>query len=109
MRPIRQTRTAAGVTPPIPLDHYRQPFNVGIGVSVTGTLTFDVEHTFDDVYAAGFNPATATWYKNTTLTGRTTSTDGNYAFPVMAVRLNITAFTSGSATITVLQAGMAGE
>lgn len=109
MRPIRRTLTAAGVTPPIPLDHYRQPFNVGIGVAATGTLTFDVEHTFDDIYAPNFNPATATWYKNTALTARTTSTDGNYIVPVMAVRLNVTAFTSGSATITVLQAGMPGE
>jgi hypothetical protein len=84
---------------------------VGLGIALApgATLTYTVEHTFDDVYAPGFNPALATWYPNTTLTAQTTSKDGNYAFPVTAVRLNVTAFTSGSAVFTVIQAGMAGE
>jgi hypothetical protein len=111
MRPINQTATAAGPLAPIPMDHYRDPFNVGLAVVLSpgASLTYTVEHTFDDVYAPGFNPALATWFPNTTLTGQTTSKDGNYAFPVTALRLNVTAFTSGTASFKVIQAGMSGE
>lgn len=108
MRPIRQTRTGTGVTPPVPLDHYRQPFNVGVAVVVTGTVTYTVEHTYDDVYAQNFNPSTAVWFPLAALTAQTTTKDAAYTSPVTAVRLNISAGT-GSATMTLIQAGMAGE
>lgn len=42
-------------------------------------------------------------YDHSTLTGLTASAVGNLAFPVTAVRLNVTAYTSGSAALTVLQ------
>lgn len=107
MRPIRVTVGAVAASAPIPLDNYSGPFNVGIGVALSAgaSLTFTVEHTFDDVFAAGFNPATATWFSNTGMSAKTASTDGNYAFPVMAVRLNVTARVGGTATMTVIQAG----
>jgi hypothetical protein len=93
------------------MDTYRDPFNLGIGVALSAgsTLTYSVQHTFDDVQAVGFNPATAVWYDHATLTAKTTSSDGNYAYPVTAVRLNVTAYTSGSATMTVIQAGVPGS
>lgn len=111
MRPSTKTLSAVGASEPIPLDHYRGPFNVGVGVvlSAGATLTYTVEHTFDDVFAPDFNPATAAWFPNAGLSARTASLDGNYAFPVMAVRLRISAYTSGSATMTVLQAGVPGS
>ena len=108
MRPVRVTVSSATVSPPIPLDQYLTPFNVGLGVTVSvgGTLTYKVQHTFDDVFAAGFDPATATWFDNATLVAKTASSDGNYAFPVSAIRLNVTAYTSGNAVMNVLQAGV---
>lgn len=111
MRAIVKSLGAAGVTDPIPMDTFRQPFNVGMAVVLApgSTLTYTVEHTFDDVFAPTFNPATATWFPNTSLSAKTASLDGNYAFPVSAIRLNVTAFTSGTATLTVIQAGMPGE
>lgn len=107
MRPIRVTASAAGALAPVPLNNYSDPFNVGIGVSLSAgaSLTYSVEHTFDDVFAAGFNPSTATWFTNTGLSAKTASSDGNYAFPVVAVRLNVTSYTGGSATMTVIQSG----
>ena len=107
MRPIRVTVGAQTASAPIPLNNYSDPFNVGIGVALSAgaSLTFTVEHTFDDVFAAGFNPATATWFSNTGITAKTASTDGNYAFPVTAVRLNVTTYASGTATMTVIQSG----
>ena len=111
MRPIRTTVSGVAVSDPIPLDTYADPFNVGLGVVLSSgaSLTYTVEHTFDDVYASNFNPATATWFSHATLVTKIASSDGNYAFPVMATRLNITIWTSGSATLTVVQAGMPGR
>lgn len=85
----------------LPMDWRQDPFAVGIGVVLSGgaTLTYQVEHTFDDVLGG----ATPTWFVHSTLTGQTTSKDGNYAFPVKAIRLNVTAYTGGNATMTVLQ------
>lgn len=110
MRPIRVTVSSATTSAVIPMDTYRDPFNVGIGVSLSAgaTLTYTVQHTFDDVFADSFNPATATWYAHSTLAAKTTSSDGNYAFPITAMRLNVTAFTNGSATMTIIQAGLRG-
>ena len=111
MRPIRVTVGSATSSAPIPLDTYSDPFNVSIGVvlSAGATLTYTVEHTFDDVFAANFDPATATWFANSGLSAKTTSLDGNYVSPVTAVRLRISACTSGNATMTVIQAGMPGR
>lgn len=108
MRPIRVSVGSATTSAAIPLDQYISPFNVSIGVTLSAgaTLTYKVQHTFDDVFAAGFDPATATWFDHASLTAKTASADGNYAFPVSAIRLNVTAYTSGTATMNVLQAGI---
>jgi len=110
MRPIRVTVGAQAASAPIPLDHYRGPFNVGIGVVLSSgaNLTYTVEHTFDDVWAADFDPDTAAWFANSGITNQTASRDGNYAFPVAAIRLRVSAYTGGTATMTVIQAGVPG-
>ena len=108
MRPIRVSVGSATVSQVIPLDQYISPFNAGVGVALSAgaSLTYKVQHTFDDVFAPGFSPATATWFDHATLTAKTASSDGNYAFPVTAVRLNVTPWTSGTATLQVIQAGI---
>lgn len=108
MRPIRVSVGSATVSAPIPLDQYVSPFNVSVGValSAAASLTYKVQHTFDDVFSPTFSAATATWFDHATLTAKTASSDGNYAYPVAAIRLNVTPYTSGTATINVLQAGI---
>ena len=100
MRPTTVTRSAAGTSAWIPLDYKQNPFNVGLGLVISGTNTTDVEHTFDDIFDSSVTPAA---FKHSTLVGKTANADGNYAFPIRAVRLNVTAYTSGSATLTILQ------
>jgi hypothetical protein len=100
MRPQVISKTSAGTTAWIPVDYKQNPFNVGFGVVATGTLTYDIEHTFDDIFDSTVTP---TAFKHATVVGQTASKDGNYSAPVRAVRLNVTAFTSGSATLTLLQ------
>jgi archaellum component FlaF (FlaF/FlaG flagellin family) len=106
-RPVRVTVGSVASSNVIPLNTYGDPFNVGIGcdVSAGGSLTYTVQHTFDDVQSPTFNPATATWFSNSTIVAQTTDKDGNYAYPVTAVRLTVTAWTSGTVTMTVIQAG----
>lgn len=88
-------------------DYYVRPFNIGIGTIVNSTAsTFNVEHTFDYTGSSTFISSNATWFPNTGITAKSTNTDGNYAYPVTAIRLNVT---TGSATGTVqlvaIQAG----
>jgi hypothetical protein len=110
-RPVRTIPlSSVSVSPPIPLNNYADPFNVGLGVKLSAgaDLTYIVQHTFDNVFAPDFNPSTAVWYTSTfggNVTPKTTNADGNYAFPVVATRLSVTIWTSGTATLTVIQAG----
>lgn len=87
----------------ISLDTSTTPFNVGFGVTLgTAVLTYKVQHTFDNVQDS---TATITAFDHPDVTGKTVNTDGNYAFPIRAIRLNVTAYTSGSAVLTLIQAG----
>lgn len=105
MRAIVLTATAVAKTAVAATNLNTSPFNIGFGVVVTGTVTYTVQHTFDDVYSPTFDPATATWFSHATVAAQTTSQDGNYAFPVRGIRCNLTAGT-GSVVMTVLQAGI---
>ena len=106
MREISQTLTATGVTDPAPMDQYISPFNVGLCVIVDGTVSYTVQHTFDDPFTSDFDPATATWFNHTDLVSQATSQDGNYAFPVTGIRLTVNSG-AGSATLKLIQAGIA--
>lgn len=98
MLPITKSQTGAGSTDWIPLDHRTSPFNVGFGVVVSGTVSYTVEHTFDDPASS---PAV---FDHPDVAAAVANADGNYAFPVRAMRLTVDSGT-GTATITVIQAG----
>jgi len=87
----------------IPVDDNKNPFNIGFGVTLgSAVLTYKVQHTFDNVQDS---TVTAVAFDHPDVTGKTVNTDGNYAFPVRAIRLNVTAYTSGAAVLTLIQAG----
>ncbi len=81
------------------MDDNQAAFNASIAVAVSGTLTYSVEFTLDNVQ----DPAITPTVFSTTLVGATASQSLAVHYPVKAFRLNVTAFTAGSATITVLQ------
>jgi hypothetical protein len=87
--------------------NYRGPdFNVAIGCDIGGgTMTYSIQHTFDNVLASGFVENDATVFTHSTLSGETTNQDGNYTNPPRAMRAAITAHTSGTLTTTVVHAG----
>lgn len=105
MRPIVKAQTGAGSSVAAPMDHYQSPFNVGFSVVVSGTVNYTVQHTFDDIFNASITP---TWFNHPTVAGLSVSADGNYAFPVRALRVTVNSG-SGTATLTMIQAGMPGK
>jgi hypothetical protein len=105
MRPIVLTRTGSGSSNVAPMETYLNPFNVGIGVVVSGTVNYTIQHTFDNVQDPSVTP---TWFSHPTLASLAANADGNYAFPVTAIKVLVNSGT-GTATATLVQAGMPGR
>ena len=105
MRAIIVSKTASGSSATIPLDTYENPFNVGLGVVVAGTVNYTIQHTFDDVQDAAVTPV---WFSHPTLAALAVNADGNYAFPVRAIKILVNSG-AGTATATIIQAGMPGK
>ncbi len=107
MRPVVQTLSAVGVSPPVVLDYLLTPMTAGIAcvVSNPGVLTYKVQYSYDDPFTSTYDPATATWFDHATLNAQTTTQSGVMDKPVRCIRLDITARTSGSVTMTVVQSG----
>ena len=96
------SKTGVGSSPSLATDLYISPFNVGFGVVATGTVTYTVQHTFDNLATT----ASPVWFSHPTIAAKTDNQDGNYAFPVAAIKVLVTAGT-GTAAITLIQAGIA--
>lgn len=105
-RPMRVTLSAAGVSQPLIFNQMAVVFGVGLGVTLSAgaTLTYSVQYTYDDVFDPNFNAATANWFTVAGLNAQTANKDDNFTTAVMACRLNVTSWTSGSATLTAIQA-----
>ena len=100
MRVQTVSKTGTGSSSALVMNTNISPFNVGFGVVVSGTVTYTVQHTFDDP-AVGFT----TWFSHPTVASETANADGNYAFPVTGIKLLVTAG-SGTATMSLIQAGI---
>lgn len=82
-------------------------FQIGFGVIVTGTVSYTVQHTFDDIqglYGAPVLPTAAVWFDHASVAAQTANKDGNYAFPCTAIRIR-QATGSGSTRMVVIQQG----
>ena len=99
MRPQKVIVTGVAASPAIPLDFQQRDFKVSLGVTISATATYTVQHTFDDVLSG----ETPTWFDHSFLTGLSVQADGNLEFPAMATRINVTAST-GTVTFYVTQA-----
>lgn len=98
-----QTVAVTGVanSTPIVINTNTNPVNIGFGVIVTGTVSYTVQHTFDDPIIGFTN-----WFSHPSVVTKTANFDGSYAFPVTGVRV-INASGSGTATLELVQAGIA--
>lgn len=96
------SKTGEGSSTPIVMNTNTNPFNVGFGVVKTGNVDYTVQHTFDDP-AVGFS----TWFNHPTVAAQIANADGNYAFPVTAIRITMNQGGTGTVTLKLIQAGIA--
>lgn len=82
-----------------PVDSY-SPLT-SIAVEAVGTVNYTIQHTLDDTVNSSATPLA---FDHDTLAAQTTTQDGNYAFPISAIRVTINSG-AGSVNVTVLQAG----
>lgn len=89
---------------PVNLKRYKQGVGLIVTLSSGANLTASVQVTGDNVQTPTYVAASGNWNDHDTLKALTASANGNLAFPVTAVRLNITPWTSGTATLSIIQA-----
>lgn len=87
------------------LCYYISPFSVSVVTTVTGSATYTLQYTADNIQASSFTPAGANWQDHPMMTGSTTSGIAEFTSPVTAVRLNQTSG-AGSVAAKVIQAGL---
>jgi hypothetical protein len=72
-------------------------------VSSGASLTYNVEVTSDDVTVPGYVSASGLWQPFTNMSGLTASVCATLGAAVRGFRLNVTAHTSGSVTLAIVQ------
>lgn len=95
-----KTVNSQTTSPWIPLDDNQAAFNVSVAVAVTGTMTYTVQFTLDNIQDPSVTPLA---FDVPSLASKTASASTSLRSSVKAVRLNVTSYTSGSATIGVRQ------
>lgn len=104
MRPQIFVASILGVTPWLPVNFQIVPFSLAVAAVVSGTATYTVEHTLDDVLNGQIPTGV---FSQAGLTAQTTSKEGVYNTPITAVRLNVSAI-AGSVSLTLLQGSTTG-
>ena len=93
--------TAATASRAYILNQFAAPMNVGFGVvRVSGDVNFRVQHTFEQSISAA-----TTWFDHSSVSGKTANIDGNYAFPINAVRLQLVSASAGQIELNGWQTG----
>jgi hypothetical protein len=96
MRPVVVSRTGSGLTAVVPVDYLQNAFNVNVAAVLTGSVTFTLEHTHDNVLDPTVTP---TWFADSERIANYTKA---YTNPIRAIRGNVSAG-AGTITLTVLQ------
>lgn len=96
------SKTGTGSSSIYAADYFQTPFNIGIQAVLTGTATFSVEYTLDDITDASVTP---TWTAITGLSAVSASTNGQLTIPCRGIRLTIASGTGG-VVATICQAGI---
>lgn len=75
------------------------------GITDANVITYTVANSGATSTGGGAGVVVMRVFDHDTMTGKTANDDSNYAYPPTAVRLNVTAYTSGKATLTINQGG----
>ncbi len=84
-------------------DRHVSPFNIGFGCVVATTAKFTVQHTFQDPLDRS---QTLTWFPHEFVVAASANIDGNYAFPVGGIRVEVSGSNEGGVSVTFMQAGI---
>lgn len=98
------TTTATAVWVP---NYNITPFNVNVTVIPGTSCTYSVQYTMDSVFASTYNPSSGNWINHPDGTAQTGTVTVQFVSPVMGIRVNQTAYGSGTTNYYILQAGVA--
>ncbi len=107
MKPVSVSQTGVGVTPWKSINFHAQEVNIGIGVGVTGVVTYTVEYTYDDVNNLPDGVASPLVFPLAGMVGETANADAQILFPISYLRLNVTAG-AGTARMVFVQSDIVG-
>ena len=93
---------AEAITALVPFNVKEANFLVGIGVIVTGTINYTVQHSFDDPQDLSVEMV---WYANVGMANKSSNTDGNLAAGVNTGRVRINSYDSAAPLRTVFIQG----
>lgn len=88
----------SGVTNMFVPSQYTPDFNVGIGIYVSGSLNYTVQHTFDDIFTTSYGSLRFFNNDDSSVVNATTSQDTNYAFGVGGIQVAVTGVSGGGLT-----------
>jgi len=97
-----------GSSPWIGVNWHSPIINIGIGVIVTGTVNYTVQHTFDDPNNLPSGVSFPATFNHPSLASLTASDDGDYIYPIVAMRLLVNSGT-GTARMVVIQSDISGS
>ena len=107
----RQVLTTVGSGAVWAQNFYVSPFNVGFGLEVSAANA-TVKHTFDDIFSMTTPAVSAVWYPHEFVVSASSNADGNYAYPVAAIRVSVASVvtaSNGRVVFTLIPAGIAGN
>lgn len=87
-------------------DYKQNTFSIGIGVDVSGTISADIQHTFDDCFDSSIAYSARSWQDHASLAAVTADASGNYAAPVRGIRILLNSLTAtATIKVTLIQGG----
>jgi len=104
---VSTTLSTVTTSTPLFVNREERDFKLGLYVTATATITYTVEHSPTEVNMASTAAydTYAVWFAVTGLSAATASAAASLDRPCVAVRLNVTAVTGGTAYLTVVQGG----
>lgn len=99
---VKAGTNGVGVTSWVNHNIHAQPVNISFACDITGTVNYDLEHTYDPLDAI-----TKIW-DDPVVVGATTDQEASYSFPITGSRIELNSG-SGTVVMTVIQAGITGN
>jgi hypothetical protein len=100
------SKTGVGSSTIYAVDFFQSPVTIGIQAVLTGTATYTVEYTLDDILDPAFVASSATWTPvSSDLTSAVASKNAYFNVPSRGIRVTIASGTGG-VVATICQSGI---